>query len=94
MERVSNMNSTKSEVVNIDLTGEEVQNILMEYVYSKHPELKDNENWNWEDFSLDFNSKVLEKNCLNILFIRHSQYRSENEQMDLPIFQTRAVDNV
>jgi hypothetical protein len=88
------MDALKSEIVNINLTGGEVENILMEYIYSKYPELKDRQEWEWEDFALNFNSKKLEDNALNTLFIRHSGYRSQIEQLDLPSFQTRAIDNV
>jgi hypothetical protein len=89
-----NMMAVKSEVVNIDFTGEEVQSILMDHVYSKYPELKNSEQWNWEDFSLNFNSKKLEDGALSVIFIRHSGYQAETEQLNLPIFQTRTTDNV
>ena len=88
------MNALKSEVVDINLNGTEVETILMDYVYAKYPELKDREKWQWEDFSLNFNSKKLEDNALNVIFIRHSDYQPETEQLNLPIFQTRTTDNV
>lgn len=88
------MDALKSEIVNINLTGEEVQNILMDHIYAKYPDLMDSMKWQWEDFSLSFNSKKLEDNALNVIFIRHSDYQAETEQLNLPIFQTRTTDNV
>jgi hypothetical protein len=77
------MMAVKSEIVDINLTGEEVQNILMDHVYSKYPELMDSVKWSWEDFSLNFNSQKLEDKALNIIFIRHSDYNSANQQTEL-----------
>ena len=77
------MNALKSEVVDINLNGTEVEAILMDYIYAKYPELKDREQWEWEDFSLNFNSKKLEDNALNVIFIRHSDYHVVNEQIEL-----------
>ena len=88
------MDALKSEIVDINLTGEEVQNILMDHVYSKYPELMNSMKWSWEDFSLSFNSQKLEVKALNIVFIRHSEYQAETEQLNLPIFETRTTDNV
>jgi len=89
-----NMDAIKSEIVDIKLTGEEVQGILMDHVFSKYPELMDNMKWSWEDFSLNFNSQKLEDKALNIVFIRHFEYKPETEQLNLPIFETRTTDNV
>jgi len=88
------MDAVKSEVVNINLIGEEVQNILMDHIYSKYPELRNSMNWDWENFSLNFNSKKLEDNALNVIFIRHSDYSEANEQLDLPIFNVKVTENV
>jgi hypothetical protein len=88
------MDAIKSEIVDIKLTGEEVQGILMDHVFSKYPELMDNMKWSWEDFSLNFNSQKLEDKALNIVFIRHFEYKPETEQLNLPIFETRTTDNV
>lgn len=77
------MTAVKSEIVDINLTGEEVQNILMDHVFSKYPELMDTVKWSWEDFSLNFNSQKLEDKALNIIFIRHSEYHSANQQTEL-----------
>ena len=88
------MDALKSEIVDIKLSGDEVQNILMDHVFSKYPELMDSMKWSWEDFSLNFNSQKLEDKALNIVFVRHFEYKPETEQLELPIFQTKVSDNV
>lgn len=85
------MDAIMSKVVQINLTGQEVQDIVMRKIYAKYPDLADDTKWCWEDFSLNFNSQKLEAEALTIVFTQHSDY---TEDESIPVFQTKVSDNV
>ena len=85
------MDAMMSKVVQINLTAQEVQDILMHKIYVKYPDLADANKWQWEDFSLNFNSQKLEAEALTVVFTQHSDY---TEDESIPVFQTKVSDNV
>ena len=86
------MDAIMSKVVQINLTGQEVQDMLMHKIYAKYPDLVNDTKWCWDDFSLHFNSQKLNENSLIVLFSQNSDYVDESE--NLPTFQTKVTDNV
>jgi hypothetical protein len=74
------MDAIMSKVVQINLTGQEVQDMLMHKIYAKYPDLADDTKWCWEDFSLSFNSQKLEAGALNIIFTQNSDYCEDSKE--------------
>lgn len=74
------MDALMSKVVQINLTGQEVQDMLMHKIYAKYPDLADDTKWCWEDFSLSFNSQKLEGNALIVVFTQHSDYTEDSKE--------------
>jgi len=80
----------KHEMVGINLTKKEVENIIESYIFSKHPELANEKVWSWEDFNLkqDYKMKDDAIACQSHFSRIDTSYSQTPEQKQLDIFDT------
>jgi hypothetical protein len=80
----------KHELVGINLTKKEVEDIVMNHILSKHPELANEKVWSWEDFNLNHDYKMKDDaiSCEAHFSKIDSSYPQTPEPKQLDIFDT------
>jgi hypothetical protein len=54
------MNTIKHEMFTVEMTNEELKDLVSQHILSKFPQLRDEKVWSWEDFDIKFDFKQSE----------------------------------
>ena len=69
------MKTSKHEMFSVEMTNQELEDLIHAHILAKYPFLKDEDTWSWEDFSIDFNYREREKVAVFSMW-------SKNEKQD------------
>lgn len=55
------MKAHKHEMFTVEMTNQELEDLVAGYIYSKYPFLKDEKVWSWDDFDISFKYREQDK---------------------------------
>jgi len=55
------MKTIKHEMFSVEMTNQELEELVVKHIKTKYPFLNDEDTWSWEDFSINFDYKAQDK---------------------------------
>ena len=72
------MKTVKHEMFSVEMTNQELEEMVVKHIKAKYPFLNDEDTWSWEDFSINFDYKEHDKVGVFSMWTKNEKVESES----------------